>query len=372
MKTSVSLRLLQIGLFLLLGTTALAQEGEWGRIVKEAEREGRVSLYVFDAGPLTLEAVDAFQKAFPKIRVHQLRGRGNDLGPRILAERRAGKYLVDLFIGGKGTAYATLYGGKVLDPIKPLLVLPEVVDPSKWWQAKHKYVDPEGKYIFAFLGNAGGVEINYHTALVDSREFKSYWDLLHPKWKGRIVAQDPRMRGMDTPVLFFYYHSKLGPEFMRGFFTETGITISRDYRQAVDWLATGKFAVCIPCVTDEMDRAIAQGLPVSRLSQLKEGGTMTSGGGTVSYLNGAPHPYGARVFLNWLLSREGQIWVQKPRKGLPGTGSDSLRIDIPKDDVPPDRKKRVGVDYFDGDDPRFSDRRPADRFLNQLLGVIGR
>lgn len=367
----VAFILLQFVLFLWLRTPALAQE-EWKKIVKDAEREGQVSLYVFDAGPLSFEAVDAFQRAFPKIKASQLRGRGNELGPRILAERRAGKYLVDLFIGGKGTAYATLYAGRTLDPIQPLQVLPEVADQSKWWQGRHRYVDPEGKYIFAFIGNAGGVEINYNTALADPRDFKSYWDLLHPKWKGRILAQDPRMRGMDTPVLYFFYHPKLGPDFMRRFIAETEITISRDYRQAVDWLATGKFAVCIPCVTDEMDRAIAQGLPVSRVHNLKEGGTMTSSGGTVSYLNGAPHPHAARVFLNWLLSREGQMWVQKPRRGLPSTGSDSLRIDIPKDDVPPERKRRAGVDYFDGDDPRFSDRRPADKLLNQLLSTIGK
>jgi hypothetical protein len=57
-------------------------------------------------------------------KVSQLRGRGNDLGPRLVAERRAGKYIADLFAGGKGTAHATLYVGKILDPIKPILLLP--------------------------------------------------------------------------------------------------------------------------------------------------------------------------------------------------------------------------------------------------------
>jgi ABC-type Fe3+ transport system substrate-binding protein len=349
-------------LFLFLSAAAWPQE--WERIVREAEKEGGLSLYVFDGGPLTIEAVDAFQKAFPRIKVSQLRGRGNDIGPRILAERRAEKYLV---VGGKGTAHATLYVGKVLDPLKPLLVLPEVVDTSRWWQGKHKYVDLEGKYILAFIGNAGGVEVNYNTKMVDPGAFKSYWDLIQPKWKGRIVGQDPRMRGMDTPVLYFYYHSRLGPEFMRRFFTETEITISRDYRQTVDWLATGRFAVCLPCVTDEMDRAIAQGLAVSRVNTLREGGTLTSAGGTVSYLNRAPHPNAAKVFVNWLLSREGQMSVQKERKGRPGTASDSLRIDIPKDEVPDDRRRQEGVEYFDGDDPKLSDRRPADKLLNELL-----
>jgi hypothetical protein len=72
--------------------------------------------YIFDSGPLTLETAQAFERAYPKIKIN-LRGRGNDLGPRIVAERRAEKYLVDVFVGGKGSADATLYVGKVLDPI---------------------------------------------------------------------------------------------------------------------------------------------------------------------------------------------------------------------------------------------------------------
>ncbi|HEY3303628.1 MAG TPA: extracellular solute-binding protein [Candidatus Binatia bacterium] len=367
-----------ICLLLLTGASGLTAESkpawqiEWETTVAAAEREGQLSLYIFEAGPVGVETVQAFEKAYPKIKVSQLRARGSDLGPRIVAERRAGKYLVDVFTGGKGTAHATLYVGKTLDPIKLLLLLPEVLDESKWWQGKHKYVDPEGKYIFAFLGNGGGVNINYHTKLVSPKDFSSYWDLLNPKWRGKITATDPRTRGMDTPVLFFYYHSKLGPEFMKRLYGEMDVTIARDYRQPVDWLATGKFSLCIPCVSDEMDKAMRQNLPVAQISNLKEGGTLTSSGGTLSFMNQAPHPNAAKVFINWLLSREGQTQVQKGPKDRPGTGSNSLRIDIPKDDVRDENARRDGVEYFDGDDDRYSDRRPADKLLNEILGKPGK
>jgi ABC-type Fe3+ transport system substrate-binding protein len=347
-----------------------AWQVEWEKTVAAAEKEGQVTPYIFDQGPVTVEVVQAFERAFPKIKVNQLRGRGSDLGPRIVAERRAGKYLADLFTGGKGTAHATLYIGQVLTPIKPLLLLPEVVDESKWWQGRHRYVDPEGKYIFAFVGNGGGVNINLN--LVNPKEFTSYWDLLQLKWKGKIVATDPRARGMDTPVLFFYYNSKLGPEFMRRLYGEMDVTTARDYRQPVDWLATGKFSLCIPCVSDEMDSAMRQGLPVAQISTLKEGGTLTSSGGTLSLMNQAPHPNAARVFINWLLSRAGQAQVQKGRKDRPGTGSHSLRIDIPKNDVPEENLRIDGVEYFDGDDERFSDRRPADKLLNEIFTKTGK
>jgi ABC-type Fe3+ transport system, periplasmic component len=365
-------------LLFLSAAPALAAESkqlwqmEWEKTLEAADKEAVVSAYIFDSGPLTEETVQAFERVYPKIKINQLRGRGNDLGPRIIAERRAGKYLVDVFVGGKGTAYATLYVGKVLEPIKPLLLLPEVVDESKWWQGKHKYVDPEGKYIFAFIGNGGGVEINYNTQLVNPKEFSSYWDLTQSKWRSRIVATDPRIRGMDNPVLFFYYHPKLGPEFIKKLYGEMDVSIARDYRQPVDWLAVGKFALCIPCVADETEKAMKQGLPVGQILGLREGGTLSSSGGTLTLLQQAPHPNAAKVFINWLLSREGQIQVQKGRKGRPRTGSNSLRIDIPKNDVPEENLRRDGVDYFDADDDRFSDRRPADRLFNEVLGKTGR
>ena len=345
---------------------------EWDKTVAAAEKEGVVSAYIFEAGPLTEETVQAFERAYPKIKVSQLRGRGNDLGPRLVAEKRAGKHLADLFAGGKGTAYTTLYVGKLLDPIKPLFLLPEVVDETKWWRGELKFVDPENKYIFAYIGNAGGVEINYNSNLVNPREFNSYWDLIQPKWKGKIVAADPRMRGMDNPVLFFYYHSKLGPEFIKKLYGDMEVSIARDYRQPVDWLAAGKFSLCIPCVSDEMDKAMEQRLPVGQILRLKEGGTLSSSGGTLSLLQNAPHPNAAKVFVNWLLSREGQTVVQKGRKGRPRTGSNSLRIDIPKNEVPEEIQRKDGAEYFDADDDRFADRRPADKLFNEIFGKTGK
>jgi ABC-type Fe3+ transport system substrate-binding protein len=359
---------------LYFNTTALAAESrpywraEWDKTLAAAEKEGGVSAYIFDNGPLSEGTVQAFERAYPKIKVNQLRGRGNDLGPRIVAERRGGKYLVDVFAGGKGTAFATLYVGKVLDPISSILVLPEVVDETKWWRGKHKYADPEGKYIFAYIGNAGAVEINYNSNAVNPKEFSSYWDLAKPKWKGKIVAADPRMRGMDNPVLFFYYHPKLGPEFIRKLYGESDVTIARDYRQPVDWLASGKFSLCIPCVSDEMDKAMQQGLPVGQIIGLEEGGTLSSSGGTLSLLQNAPHPNAAKVFVNWLLSRDGQMQIQKGRKGRLLTPSNSLRVDIPKNDLPEDSLRKDGVDYFDADDDRNSDRRPADKLFNEIFG----
>ena len=127
---------------------------EWERTVKAAEEEGQLTVYVSGYGALIDSG--AFQKSYPKIKVTSVTGSGTQLAPRIVAERRGEKYLADVYSGGGTSLYQNLYLGKMLDPIKPALILPEVIDPSKWWEGKQKYVDREGRYIFAFRRQRGG------------------------------------------------------------------------------------------------------------------------------------------------------------------------------------------------------------------------
>ena len=103
-------------------------EAEWGRTLKAAEQQGEVSYYtVGDYGFLA-----GFEKKFPRVKVKVVPGKGGDLLSRIMTERRAGKYLVDVARIGNTSPYA-LYQGKVLQPIASAFILPEVKDESKWW-----------------------------------------------------------------------------------------------------------------------------------------------------------------------------------------------------------------------------------------------
>jgi iron(III) transport system substrate-binding protein len=122
--------------------------------------------------------------------------------------------------------------------------------------------------------------------------------------------------GASTPgegnntIRFFYYNPQLGPKFIRRLFGEMDVTLFRDRRQSVDWLAHGKFAVCFFCIPSELGAAQSQGLPIGKFDLLKEGAGITPHTGAIGLMNKAPHPNAARVFINWLLSREGQITVQ--------------------------------------------------------------
>ena len=122
-------------------------QAEWERTVQAAKKEGSLSLYLFQGEGELGTVVQLFQKKYPEINVVTTLGRGNTLAPRIMAERRAGKYLVDVYISGVTTAYEVFYRAKILNSVRAALILPEVTDESKWWLGQHQYVDPENRYI---------------------------------------------------------------------------------------------------------------------------------------------------------------------------------------------------------------------------------
>ena len=307
-----------------------AWQVEWEKTLKAAETEGEVAVYVVDYPRLT---VSQFQRAYPKIRLNMVDGpSGPALTSRLMAERRAGKYQADLYIAGQGTHVSVLYPAKALAPMPAAFILPEVKDESKWFKGKHRFVDPETRHSFVFQGHRGlYVSVNTQQARAD--EIKSWWDLINPKWKGKIIGYDPTIAGVARNVLWYLYMNKfLGPEFMTKLYGDMQLTLSRDHRQLVDWLAAGKAAICVPCDDAELGAAKEQRLPVETVTHtLKEGDYIAGGQGVISLIAPAPHPQAAQIFLNWFLSREGQTLYQEQSVKSGQRNANSRRTDIPKD-----------------------------------------
>lgn len=345
-----------------------AWKADWEKTVHAAKKEGQLVLY----GSADFEALFAeFHKKYPEIKVTGVFGRGADVAKRMMAERRAEKYLADLYVNGLTTGYNVFYKAKALDSLAQVLVLPEVTDTSKWWQGKHHYVDPEGQYLFNLNGESR-IVLAYNTKQVNASEIKSYWDVLNPKWKGKIVAYDPTLGGAGDAMRFFFHHKGLGPDFIKRVLTETDLVISTDTRQMGDWLAGGKFALSLFAPISRMDLDVmqTQGLPVNWFDpeQLKEGAYVTAGSGGVALVNKAPHPNAAKVALNWLLSREGQIAYQTIFTHG-NDGPDSMRIDIPKDKVPRGNRRPPGDPnrYLFVDRAEWMDQGPIRKFIKDAL-----
>jgi iron(III) transport system substrate-binding protein len=345
-----------------------AQRSAWDRIVEAAKKEGQLTLYHWGA-PLMLDA-GAFQKAYPEIKVTTVSAMGTDLMQRILAERRGEKYIPDVYIAGIATM-TVLHKAKVFDPIKGALILPEVIDESKWWRGKHAYGDAERSHIFTFTKSPDYGSIGFNSKLVDPAEFRSYWDFLQPKWRGKITVQDLRGGGPgSTPLRFMYYNPDLGPKFLRQLYTGMDATLYRDNRLALDWLGSGKFSIAF--FVQKLEEAEAKGLPVVQFRQaMKEGVGLSSRVGHMALLNRAPHPNAAIVFINWYLSREGQELFQKLQLAA-NDAADSLRIDVPKGQIPAADRRQDGIKYIDLDEQKVFDATPAIQLIKDTLGELGK
>jgi iron(III) transport system substrate-binding protein len=344
-----------------------AADAEWMRTVSAAKKEGKVSIFLYHRDNIET-AVKVFEKSFPDIQLVTASTSAAESGPRLMAERRAGKFLWDICICGPTTPFGVLYPAKALDPIKPALILPEVVDQSKWWEGKHHYMDPEGSHIFVFLGSVDMPNLFYNKNLVDPREFKSYWDMVNAKWRGKIVTLDPRQPGRQrVGGRFIYNIPELGEKFLTRLFTEMDVTFSRDDRQALDWLAVGKYSLCLFC--GNIEAAKAQGLPVEEFEvyRWKETAAISSGSnGSLALMNQAPHPNAARVFINWLLSRDGQGSFQRIMNS-PDLLVESMRVDIAKDPVPALQRRVPGTKYIMMDTPERSNQEPVNKLLKEII-----
>jgi len=106
----MNVAVLVVGLIVLLLSTYAdaAQVGwqkEWEQTLAAARKEGQVNVYIYRYEGLLQD----FKRDYPGINVVSVTGRGSQLTNRIMAERRAGKFLADVYSGGTNSLYNTLY-----------------------------------------------------------------------------------------------------------------------------------------------------------------------------------------------------------------------------------------------------------------------
>ncbi|HLY67714.1 MAG TPA: extracellular solute-binding protein [Chloroflexota bacterium] len=329
-----------------------ASPAGWDELVKAAQQEGTVVLSAVNGDVYRDGLATAFESAYPGIKVQATFAPVFDQVPKLLAEQKAGKYLTDVFVNGSGPSVITLKPAGAVAPLKPALLLPEVLDTSAWLENRLWWADAaEPLTTLSFEGSVNS-PLAYNTNQVDPKQFTSYLDFLKPEWQGKLCATDIRKPGPGgVTARFIYKSTQLGPSYLERLFHEAKPTLSSDQRQLIDWLATGTYPVGLFLSFTEVGRATSQGLPVSMVAgeQFKEGVPIGPGPGTVNLVAQAPHPNAAKLYINWLLSKQGQMaWQEK-------THETSLRIDIskPKDLLPftvPDPTKT----YVDGSTEDFA------------------
>ncbi len=337
---------------------------KWAALKAAAQKEGRV---VFRIGSSEARAFRQHRATFEKIlgiKLEIITGSSRRLIPKIVAERGAGRYTTDLWLSGPSSVYSLLIPAGAIEKLQPdYLFHPEVVGDSRvWFGDGFPYADPEQERQWAY-GADPDPQIWYNTKRVNPDDFNSFQDLLNPKWKGKIVARDPRQSGVTGPAGFLV--EMVGKEWVRKLWSTQKIAIAPDARTGAEWLAQGRYLVGIYGFQRAVNAAMRDGLPVKPLEKpFPEGVQVGMGGRGFQAMTKAPHPNAARYFGNWFLSREGQILYQRI------TGDNSLRTDIPKDDVTPDdRIDPKGKNWYDW--KKTIERDAAQVWHRKLLKEIG-
>lgn len=311
-------------------------EKRWNDLLAAATKEGEVLVY----NPLTPDTTRPLAEAFKNkhgIQLNYVIGRGPEVAERIFAERNAGIFVGDVIIQGTNVQNTVLKPRGVLQVLDGVFVLPEINDPKSWSGGRIPWVDKDHTSL-AFLANFSR-SLTRNTELVQKDELKSWKDVLNPKWKGKIVLNDPTVTGPASSWFTFimlkaFGSRERGIEYAQQLIKQEPF-VTRDSRLQVEGLARGKFSLAIAATTRLITDFKKAGAPIEDMI-LEEGSTTSAGPGALSLLARPAHPNAAIVFANWVLTKEPQaIFVQ-------GYGAPSARADVAPLGVDPMNVPRPG------------------------------
>jgi iron(III) transport system substrate-binding protein len=313
-----------IGVLLLAPVGAMAQgakaaaQADWDKTIELGKKEGKVVVSVPASAELRKELEAAFAAKFPGIELELNVARGGTNINKIVEEQAAGVHSIDLHIGGTTSIITGLLGQNLLESLAPVMLLPEVKEPKNWWGG-HIWTDRAKKYVYIFTAYITETAW-YNSTLVKPDEIASYDDLLDPKWKGKIAILDPRTPGSGESTWAFLWRIK-GEQFLTKLAAQD-MLVGRNLRQLAESVARGKSALSIGVSYYTYLPFVKSGLPVKPITTVKEGFYASSGSGNIALIKGAAHPNAAKVFVNWLLSKEGQTVFTK------ALGQPTRRLDV--------------------------------------------
>jgi len=312
----------------------------WDKLVADAKKEGKVVI-IAPSDPQVREAIPAAFKAKYGITVDYLGGRSSDMAARLRTERQSGIYTIDVALSGTLTMASIFYGEKMLDPLRPALIDPEVTDGSKWKAGKLWFIDPEDKYILRIF-NTRTPMLYLNTNYVKPEEIQSAQDLLKPKFQGKIVTSDPTLPGIGSSDSARFY-IQYGEDFVKKLYIDQKTGLSRDRRQIGDGLARGAWPIAMGAEDEEMVKLQKEGFPIHRVYSLKGMSDIVSPSeGHVGLFNNAPHPNAARLFVNWIATKEG-LEIYARNRGCSPTRNDIDEASF----LNPEMIAKSGVEYFD-------------------------
>ena len=271
---------------------------QWDALVAAAKKEGQLVWSQFGGSQSSDNLMAKFQDKYG-IRVESLVGRTGDFRARWDAERSAGKPTIDL--RSSGSPENRGLAAEKLD--QSFGELPELANTSTKWLSD-PLVDVKAGNGFTLHYTLTNYYLLVNNRLVpESLGLKSYKDLADPKFKGMILLDEPIGPSPGSRWAAYTY-AEYGDPYLKAVIANAK-ALSRQTTEAPKQIARGEYPIYIQLTQGNLQDIWELPAPRPFRIIVPEDGQMVLTGG-ISLLKDAPHPNAAKLFLNYLLTKEGQ------------------------------------------------------------------
>ena len=274
------------GFLFSLSQPAQAQKGPDPKLLEGAKKEGEIVWYTSMTFDQSKPVADAFEKKFPPIKVTLFRSGGGALMNKVLTEARAGRFAFDV-VGGRGEMIQAFKEKNMLASYKSpqtSMIDPDLFDKDGYW------------YVYYVVPNALG----YNTKLVKKEEVPTTYEaLLDPKWKGGKISMDNEAYLILQGLISAWGREK-AVNYMKKLAAQDPV-LSRGNTERVTFTGAGQYPLVI-AYAHTAEREKFKGAPIDWIA-LEPAVTEID---PLMIGSKAPHPNAARIFLDFLLSKEGQ------------------------------------------------------------------
>jgi ABC-type Fe3+ transport system substrate-binding protein len=334
---------------------------DWNKVVEAARREGVVKCACPPRRDFALAFKKGFEEAFPGITLETTAATLPEFPLRVAKEQTAKMFLWDVYTFGPGAEIFDLKNKGGLESLWVYFTLPEVLSDSAWVGGiKDRFLDIEQKHIFGIFFTISTGSIN-RDALPDLK-IRSFDELLNPALKGKLISVDPRVGGSGESLAAATYQ-RYGREGLKKLFVDQDVLLVKGNLEVAEQVVRKARPISLTSVSpDSQIRYKEAGIKLNIedlfIPELARAGT---NGSCPAIFKNPPHPNATKVFINWLLSREGQKVISSAR------GEPSARLDVPS--VSPEEAPKPGIKYLNAhkEEVMMKFLAPAQKILRELI-----
>ena len=262
--------------------------------IEAAKKEGALRISAsWDPVPFK-KMTEAFQERYPFIKTEYARGSRQDRAMRPLIAFQSGRIITDL-IGGIGASFALFKDADALEDMRDL---------------------PNFNNVPVGMRDEGGLWVgerlrywcmSYNTNLVKKADLPKTWDdlLTNPVWRdGHIAVSDRPNLWIGNVWALPGYGDKWGKNYISRLFSDVKPQLRKEGNNAmVALVIAGEFRAAIPSADYRTKQYLEKGAPVSWHCPEPVPLSISE----MSMIKNNPHLFASKLWVNWFLSKEGQL-----------------------------------------------------------------